>query len=452
MVLLLCRSADGVSFDSVKNALRVPVLSLRYERYSHCAPRGIVSALQRYSASDIISIEEELVSEIANHKWCFVLDNMNALRLHYISPMLYVVPAIINGISVIEQHYKKKIDFRIILVQSSNSPYNQPDGKYEKLFMPLGTTLNAKKFVDEYLSSYSKRLSKEQIERLHNCSLTVHPRSIFMVCEYLRLFGKHEQLTNIIRKLDTLQRTTDTYQLFIDDMRQSFDETQIRKIVAYISLFSYGLSKKHLEDLSGMSNIDFHRAWRYLSILTKEEQDGAIHWENDSIARFIDYSFNLDKTELRITIGKECADYFNNIVNNINTAKMSLMAHNTARKVWKYMDHSNMQFIDFFENFKRMYHIPKPTKVECLCYLESLCIAKRWEQLEKELTNREVLNYVWHTSVLIDCWIVGMKEGNISFIQPNLKNYDKMLHVAYALRNAEGIQFYSEAQKKSNKQ
>ncbi len=54
MVLLLCRSADGVSFDSVKNALRVPVLSLRYERYSHCAPRGIVSALQRYSESDII--------------------------------------------------------------------------------------------------------------------------------------------------------------------------------------------------------------------------------------------------------------------------------------------------------------------------------------------------------------------------------------------------------------
>ena len=54
MVLSLRRSADGVSFDSVENALIVPVLSLRYERYSLCAPRGIVSALQRYSASDII--------------------------------------------------------------------------------------------------------------------------------------------------------------------------------------------------------------------------------------------------------------------------------------------------------------------------------------------------------------------------------------------------------------
>ena len=55
MVLSVRRSADGVPFDSVKNALKVPVLSLRYERYSSCAPRGIVSALQRYSASDIIT-------------------------------------------------------------------------------------------------------------------------------------------------------------------------------------------------------------------------------------------------------------------------------------------------------------------------------------------------------------------------------------------------------------
>lgn len=54
MVLSLRRSADGVSFDSVKNAPRVPVLSLRYERYSRCAPRGIVNALQRYSACAII--------------------------------------------------------------------------------------------------------------------------------------------------------------------------------------------------------------------------------------------------------------------------------------------------------------------------------------------------------------------------------------------------------------
>lgn len=71
MVLLLCRSADGVSFDSLKNALRVPVLSLRYERYSLCAPRGIVSALQRYSVSDIIT-EDILATKTIWQRFLFL--------------------------------------------------------------------------------------------------------------------------------------------------------------------------------------------------------------------------------------------------------------------------------------------------------------------------------------------------------------------------------------------
>ena len=66
MVLSLRRSADGVYFDSVKNAHRVPVLSLRYERYSRCAPLGIVCALQRYSACDIISQFPEIAKD-TNH-------------------------------------------------------------------------------------------------------------------------------------------------------------------------------------------------------------------------------------------------------------------------------------------------------------------------------------------------------------------------------------------------
>ena len=76
MVLSLRRSADGVSFDSVKNAPRVPVLSLRYERYSLCAPRGIVSALQRYSASDIISFGTPLKISII----VYMLSHYNKLR------------------------------------------------------------------------------------------------------------------------------------------------------------------------------------------------------------------------------------------------------------------------------------------------------------------------------------------------------------------------------------
>ena len=54
MVLTLRCSGDGVAFNSVKIDIGVPVLSVRYERYSLCALRGIASALQRYSAPAII--------------------------------------------------------------------------------------------------------------------------------------------------------------------------------------------------------------------------------------------------------------------------------------------------------------------------------------------------------------------------------------------------------------
>lgn len=54
MALLLRCSGDGVAINSMKIDIRVPVLSVRYERYPLCALRGIVSALQGYSASAII--------------------------------------------------------------------------------------------------------------------------------------------------------------------------------------------------------------------------------------------------------------------------------------------------------------------------------------------------------------------------------------------------------------
>ena len=60
MVLLSRCSGDGVAINSVKIDIRVPVLSVRYERYSLCALRGIVSALQRYSAPAIIKSPKEL--------------------------------------------------------------------------------------------------------------------------------------------------------------------------------------------------------------------------------------------------------------------------------------------------------------------------------------------------------------------------------------------------------
>ena len=71
MVLTLRCSGDGVAFNSVKIDIGVPVLSVRYERYSLCALQGIASALQRYSAPAIIRV-------------------FRMLSLHH--PYIYVIP------------------------------------------------------------------------------------------------------------------------------------------------------------------------------------------------------------------------------------------------------------------------------------------------------------------------------------------------------------------------
>lgn len=88
----------------------------------------------------------------------------------------------------------------------------------------------------------------------------------------------------------------------------------------------------------------------------------------------------------------------------------------------------------------------EPTIVELTCYLEALREARKWKQLGNELANPEVLNYVWQTPVIIDCWNVAIKQGGVSIIQPDMKEYDKMLLVSYALRNSEGIAYYSKHQ------
>ena len=107
---------------------------------------------------------------------------------------------------------------------------------------------------------------------------------------------------------------------------------------------------------------------------------------------------------------------------------------------------TSKSYDDDFRTF--VFHYRTPTDIELFCYIESLRIAKNWKQLEQELANPEVLNYIWDTAVIIDNWQVAMSEAHISLIQPDMKTYDKMFMVATILRNKEAISYYGEAQKK----
>lgn len=517
----MCPSPNSFFFTQLFMEMAKRILAHRFEEKAN--QNNFSGWFTRFFQKTNLNAEEELVWEIARHQWCIVLDNVNALSLQTFSPMLQLIPTIINNFLLWESRFKKKIDYRILLVQNSNSPYSLPDGKYEKFSMPQNT-LDSGKFIDNYLSSYSKHLNKDMQKLLKNSALTSHPRSLFLVCEYLRESVKHEQLGAFMERIKSFKSTNDTYMIYVERLLSSFEESAVRRLSALISLFSYGMSQKHLEDLSGMSSIDFYHAWASLSKLTTEEQDGAIHWKNDAIKRFMDQTLHLTDESLRSSLAKECLKYFFNSVDKLFTPEK---LHHEIKKAWwlwkndlilslpnreesilelrqmgemnlafyfqrkgcfkleyvrKYVyphvlsrnisqgfsnaaneamkEDGGASFIDvlknksgrmtelFFTKMEKMKYYREPTPVELLCYLESLCLCKKWKQLEVELANPEVLNYVWNTSVVLDCWLIGMKEGKISIIQPDQKYNDKMLLISSALGNDEGIKYYSEAQKK----
>lgn len=511
------------------------ILQKQYENKS--SQKGIKGWVVRNFKKVNLDIDEELVWLIGQTKWCVVLDDIGSIRLHTISPMLYILPVIENGFAYIEQRFHIKVDYRILVVQNTNSIYNLSAGNFEKYIMPLGNTIDATKFINNYLSRYSKSLTKEQFHSLQNSLIRLHPRSLTLMLKYMREWGSHKQMTQFTQQVLNYNKTTDVYSLFIMQARNMIDNDGLRKLAGLITIFSYGIKKLYLFELSGISNnYNFDYAWSCLSKLTYEEPNGAIHWLNDSIANYISDAFNLNDKSFKLKIAQECYEFIGKRIKPLYTPekffesinknpylylncftdsfpeslrleyhekiqpmrikalksmnpfsddmyKMLLLAflkdkgcfqidyikkyvypiglwlyiHNGLElERWKTTRTKGEKSIDFFKsysakflsnNYETIAYWRTPTQWEVLCYLESIIICRDWKQLEIELINPEIINYVWQTSVYLDCWNIAIKEGGISIIQPSTQNHDKMLYISYALRNADGIKFYS---KKNN--
>lgn len=526
-------ATNSMFFDYFLRAAK-QVLQRQYEINS--SQKGIKGWVTRAFKKVDLDDVSELVWLIGRCKWCIVLDDIEALRLSTISPMLYIIPAIVNGLAIIEKRYNVKIDYRILVVQTPSSPYNLNKGDFEKYVMPMGKSINVKKYVDDYLSSYCKNLDSEQLQSLYRSPIGKHPRSLYLACEYLRKWCTREQIPQFIKKISAYNRTADVYLLFINQLQSMIDGVSLRKLVGLISLFPYGLNKASLEKLSGMSTLDFYTAWSCLSKMAVEEPTGAIHWANLSIASFINDIFNVHDEAFRTSLASECSLFISQRIKllftpeklfesiNINPYlylnyfvtsfpeplrseyyekiypmriklltssvafsddiyQMSLLAflkdkgcfhidyikeyvypqglrsfilNGLERERWRTTRAKGESALDFAKAYtakfisnegEKIAYWRAPTQWEVLCYLESLIISRDWKQLEIELINPEIINYVWQTSVYLDCWILAIKEGGISIIQPSMRDNDKMLYVSCALRNVEAIKYYSENKK-----
>ena len=395
----------------------------------------------------------------------------------------------------------------------------------EKVTIPYDSIIDPQHFVKEYLSGYTKHITQSQLHALTANNMAGHFQSLYMVCEYMRESVSHEQITEFINKAASFKGYYDVYKLFLERLQSKFDSASIKRLAGLISLFSYGPTLLDLQELSGMSNFDFHRAWTSFSKLTTEEPTGAIHWINTSVANAMDELLQLRDESLRTSLAKECVSYYFKKLDNLFTPEKLQEQINKAWWFWKsdlmisipnkdksilelrqlddlallsYLQRKNCFSYDHIRKYvypyvmqrnwsqhvnnaikkaeedakrkgegtgfkdiigkvssfmdeearKQLYRLRMPSPIELFCYLEALRISKQWKQLEVELANPEVLNYIWDTSIIADCWQVAMKEANISIIQPDMKKYDKMLLIAHVLRNEEGIKYYSEAQKK----
>lgn len=465
------------------------------------------------------NILNELLGEIKKRKWCFVLDNTNTLRFQVISPMRYIIQAIQDAMNGLGKQYGIKVDYRILLVQSPDSPYSMPGDRYEKVKIPFGSVVDSRLFVSEYLQQYTKHLTAEQLQALSQSNLAGHIESLKMVCEYMRESVSHEQISDFIHRIRSFDTPKETYNLFIQRMRTESDEAGIRRVAGLISLFSYGMTVQHLQGLSKMSSIDFYRIWTGFSKLTVEEPSGAIHWINTQVGYVMDEVFHLNDEAFRQLLAKEANTYFFEIVNNLYTPEKLRSEIKKAWWHWKgtligsappeayekisghrsddmyvYSVLSNYKcfsyehirtkvypsvkasrvtqetqmvlrkareaakanggktdfasivaetrkyYTDDFYKFLSRYRMP--TTIELCSYIEALRISKNWKQLEVELANPEVLNYIWDTSVIADNWHAAMRDASISLIQPDMRNYDKMYTISAILRNAEGMDYY----------
>ena len=473
-----------------------------------------------------LNIEQNLVEEMAKQKWCFVLDETCALRLMTISSTCYVLHPLVNAISFLEKSYKIKIDYRVLLVQNSGSPYSASLDAHERFVLPKRQPTDGWRYIDTYLKQYSKHLGAEQLSQLKSCSLMCHPRSVSLVCDYMRLFVRHEQLPAFIKRLTTFTTTSDTYRIYLDRLDTLLTREQARRLTGLISIFSCGPYIGDLKNLCGLSDIDFYRAWACLSRLTVESELGAIRWSNDAIGRLVVSTYDLADSTYRQQLASECSQYFFNEIKDLYTPEklqgdlrnkwwlfkrtlISSIVDKCSESMGELHMMDDMKLLQIFikngvfnlDFIRRNIYLEvkssiifndlmgamkksqttleeqnggktvtfgevvsesgkyvnekvwqfaaryrEPTIVELTCYLEALREARKWKQLGNELANPEVLNYVWQTPVIIDCWNVAIKQGGVSIIQPDMKEYDKMLLVSYALRNSEGIAYYSKHQ------
>lgn len=108
----------------------------------------------------------------------------------------------------------------------------------------IDTSKPTRKFIEDYLLQYSKKLSDAQIETILRHPLSENRVVLKSLLDELILFGKFEELDQHINYLLQAKTATQFYQILLGSYEEQYGEKPIRRFFSIMLLTGYGLKVK----------------------------------------------------------------------------------------------------------------------------------------------------------------------------------------------------------------
>lgn len=111
--------------------------------------------------------------------------------------------------------------------------------------------------AEKYFSHYSKQLPATLTEQISRFGLSALPVVLFSLLNELRIFGKHEALTEHLGRFTRCQTIEEFFAAYLTRLEEDFgsEEYQLRKVLCSFSLASEGLSEHEIMEIHAIAPV-----------------------------------------------------------------------------------------------------------------------------------------------------------------------------------------------------
>ncbi len=182
---------------------------------------------------------------------------------------------------------------------------------YQTITIQPFTSEERKKFIVEYLSRYSKKLSEPQTDHVASHKQTANPLYLRTLLEELRVFGIYEGLDNKIKDYLKAQTVDDLFEMILERLEADYGREHkglVKDVMAMLWASRRGLSEK---EILGLLNIP-QAVWSPLHNALEESlvsRSGLLTFFHDYLRKAVEDRY-LKHTESKHASHLRLADYF----------------------------------------------------------------------------------------------------------------------------------------------